>query len=783
VDRARRLALIVANDEYDDAGLRKLKAPAHDAAALAEILRDPGVGSFDVSVLHNRSTQEIRGAVEDFFIDTKSDDLLLLHFSCHGMKNADGELYLALRDTRPDRLASTGLPADFVNRMMASSRAQRIALFLDCCYGGAFPRGMLVRAAGEAHVQDAFAQQEEVGGRRGRVVVTASNAMQYAFEAGELSEETVRPSVFTGALVDGLTTGEADKDQDGWIGITELFSFVAEKVRQETPNQQPQMWTFGAQGDIVIARSRIRRVRPTPLEPAVADAMANPLAAARYGLVDLFRERLGSDDLGLALSAHQALTSMVADDSRRVADAASAALAGSECAIDPPSLDLVVDETGSATGVLTLSGPPIATAVTARVDVPWLSVEHDDPRLLLRVDPPLPTGTSVGTLTLKSPIDEHDVVVRATVPGAATAPSVAAATPHVGGEPPGAGSAGGGRLPWVAAAVAVLVFAGAGLAVALNGEEEPGADAEPTPTPTPTSSGSLEPDVRELAVGRVVAAPGVTVPQASTRVAMGGRDAGVRVTAFGEVDQIGTGGDVRVAAEGARLVAFTLAKGPCVDTPCGDWQSLGLRVAVDDRTTKLPQGGPTFVVAAGENAEVELAYTEPGFDQRVSLLTGKATGQNIGVLTRPDRNAPGTEPKLMNETVTQATGAVAEGDRLVRMDGARLYFFEPGSLRHPERATNAYLHFDLSFTRPAYPDLCSPPCGFVEGVVTFEAGGVEYVARDINPDDDVTRLVCVVPAGVQQGTLVIEGAYGATAGPYQYVANLSRTTFPVRFGS
>ena len=126
-------------------GLALVRRPADDLA--------PGRLSFDVRVLENGTSQDVRVAVEEFFLDRSPEDLLLLHFSCHGVKNADGELFLALRDTRPKLLAATGLGADFVNRQMAASRAQRIALFLDCCYGGAFPRGMVVRASAEARVK------------------------------------------------------------------------------------------------------------------------------------------------------------------------------------------------------------------------------------------------------------------------------------------------------------------------------------------------------------------------------------------------------------------------------------------------------------------------------------------------------------------------------------------------------------------------------------------------------------------------------------------------------
>ena len=68
-------------------------------------------------------------------------DLVLLHFSCHGLKDDAGELYLAATNTVPNRLASTAVDSVLVNRLMRRSRARRVVLLLDCCYGGAFERG------------------------------------------------------------------------------------------------------------------------------------------------------------------------------------------------------------------------------------------------------------------------------------------------------------------------------------------------------------------------------------------------------------------------------------------------------------------------------------------------------------------------------------------------------------------------------------------------------------------------------------------------------------------
>ncbi|MFD7157380.1 caspase domain-containing protein [Kribbella sp. NPDC059898] len=424
-----RIALIVANDEYDDPGLRRLVAPAQDAVALATALADPSVGDFDVRVLRNESAQEIRLAVEDFFADRVPEDLLMLHFSCHGLKNAAGELFLAVADTKPTRLASTAVAADFVNRQMADSRAQRIALFLDCCYGGAFPRGMVVRAAGEAQVRDAFAGQADVGGGRGRVIVTASSAMEYAFEGGQLATDSApAPSVFTGAVVDGLTTGEADRDGDGWVGLTELVGYVTDRVHRVTPNQNPQMWTFGAQGELLIARSRVRRITPAALAPELLEALESPLPAARFGVVDYLRERLAGTDLSQAYAAWQALLPMMNDDSRRVAEAATAAVQTGVARVTPAVLDL------SATGTaeVRLAGTPIALTAVASSTVSWLTVEQDGPVIRVRADS---AGAGKAAVVLTGPTGDQTIPVRMTVPDTESEPPAAPPEPRPEPEP------------------------------------------------------------------------------------------------------------------------------------------------------------------------------------------------------------------------------------------------------------------------------------------------------------------------------------------------------------
>ena len=144
-----RSALIVASDDYTDPGLRRLRAPANDAQALAAVLRDPAIGGFEVRTLLNKPAHEVNLAVEEFFADRRPGDLLLLHFSCHGVKDEDGELYFAASNSVLRRLGATAVAAEFVNRRMNRSRSRRVVLLLDCCYSGAFERGLTARAGAE----------------------------------------------------------------------------------------------------------------------------------------------------------------------------------------------------------------------------------------------------------------------------------------------------------------------------------------------------------------------------------------------------------------------------------------------------------------------------------------------------------------------------------------------------------------------------------------------------------------------------------------------------------
>lgn len=341
---ASRSALIVANGEYRSEKLRRLRAPAHDADALARVLQDPAIGGFEVGLVRDQPEHVLRRRIARFFTERRRDDLLVLHISCHGLKDDDGHLFFAATDTEFDDLESTALPEEFVRRQMAKSRSGRIVLLLDCCYSGAFSRGMAARSGEGVELKERFAG-------RGRAVITASNAMEYSFEGDDLNGQG-EPSVFTGAVVKALETGQADRDHDGWIAFDELYDYVYDEVRGCSP-QHPLKWV-DLEGELRIARSVYRPpVQPVGLPRDVQGAVDSPEHNTRIGAVNVLGEFLAAEDTDLGAAARVALERLADDGSREVSEAANRVLA--DALRDPTKL-------GLATAAAAPANPELATA-------------------------------------------------------------------------------------------------------------------------------------------------------------------------------------------------------------------------------------------------------------------------------------------------------------------------------------------------------------------------------------------------------------------------------------
>lgn len=312
-----RYALIIGNSIYSDQALPSLNSAGTDAATLAEVLKDGRIGAFShVDTLIDADSHKIKQTIEKFFQGRRRDDLLLLYFSGHGIKNKFGQLVLAAQDTLIDALRATGISSNFVRESMDTSESQRQILILDCCYSGAIVQG---------------AKSEQVLGQPmnsieafqstgfGRVIITASEATQYAYD-GQRFEGHTENSHFTYHLVEGLKSGNADHDNDGLIEVGELYEYAYENVRGK---QTPTMSTSAREGKLFVSINPNPKITPAKLPKELADAPKSSDRVYKLGAIHELGLLFKGEDFRMSMAAEGVLNEFLKDDSRVVSQAAS----------------------------------------------------------------------------------------------------------------------------------------------------------------------------------------------------------------------------------------------------------------------------------------------------------------------------------------------------------------------------------------------------------------------------------------------------------------------------
>ena len=231
-----KFALLIGVSEYSEGEnpLSALPAALNDVRALSVVLEDSNIGEFDeVTVLENPSAGQIRSKIEALFADRSADDLVLLYFSGHGITDQQGNFFFSTPKTHKNQkgflVKSSAVPAQEVHGYMDDCASDRMVVILDCCHSGAFG-DLMPRDGGE------IGFERQLGGR-GRVILTASAAIDYSYERS--GEEL---AVYTRYLIEGIKTGAADRDDDGYVSADELHDYVVEKLAKAAPGMSPQRY-------------------------------------------------------------------------------------------------------------------------------------------------------------------------------------------------------------------------------------------------------------------------------------------------------------------------------------------------------------------------------------------------------------------------------------------------------------------------------------------------------------------------------------------------------------
>jgi hypothetical protein len=227
-----KIALLIGVSEYGS-GLNPLPGAVRNVEAVQQVLQSFETDRFDeVKLLPNPNPPVMRAAIENLFSGRSKNDLALLFFSGHIVRDNSHQLYFATaitcKNPKGKLIGVSAIPANFVHDLMSNSPCQRQLVILDGCLERASTPQRMVSDEDDIKIQ--------LGGK-GRAILTSFASSQTSMES-----KGSQRSVFTRYLVEGIKTGAADLDSDGWIAVDELYEYASNKVRVAAPVLNPKFY-------------------------------------------------------------------------------------------------------------------------------------------------------------------------------------------------------------------------------------------------------------------------------------------------------------------------------------------------------------------------------------------------------------------------------------------------------------------------------------------------------------------------------------------------------------
>jgi hypothetical protein len=219
-------------------GYRKLNFAIKDAKDFAKVFESQKGRGFDevsTKVLADPTLEDVVNELDDLSNRVLPNDRVILFFSGHGInqRSLGADRYFAImKDTKPERLAATGLSHLVLKEFVQRSQGQTF-LFLDTCRSGA---AFASSSKGDVSTNTKGAA-DDLNATRG-----PSNLQPLVFSAATGDTDSFEKAdwgngAFTKALLEALQEQKA-ANADGVVTLFDLFKVVADRVT---------FWTNGTQ--------------------------------------------------------------------------------------------------------------------------------------------------------------------------------------------------------------------------------------------------------------------------------------------------------------------------------------------------------------------------------------------------------------------------------------------------------------------------------------------------------------------------------------------------------
>jgi hypothetical protein len=254
-------ALLIGVGQYRS--LPALPAASSDMDELTNVLKNPSVGGYEATRLTETHSDDLASAVGSFFSSAGQDDRLLLYIACHDIAYG-GHHYLAATDTDLGRIRQTAIRTEDLLDWVGRSEASSILVILNAC------------SSGRVEAENLSRLETSLSGSRVGIIYSSRLQDQYSNSSG-------KKTLFTDALIEGLSGGEADTNRDGIVGFQDLCHYLSSRLdigASERPGSLGMVLT-GPDFRVAVSRQAAIEGRPTRIRP--------PTPSLRYYQEDAVR--------------------------------------------------------------------------------------------------------------------------------------------------------------------------------------------------------------------------------------------------------------------------------------------------------------------------------------------------------------------------------------------------------------------------------------------------------------------------------------------------------------
>ncbi|MDA0196187.1 MAG: caspase family protein [Bacteroidetes bacterium] len=209
-------------------------------------------------LLNKEATAENILQIKDMLDNSSVNDQVMVFVASHGLLDVNLDYYIATSDIDFNNPADRGLPYSSLESLLDHIPARKKLMFIDACHSGevdkeaeepAFSPVASIPSNGNVtfrgfqsnenklSLQSSFELMKSlfVDLRRGTgaIVISSASGAEYAFESEEFKN-----GIFTYSLINALKNADADQNSDGEIQVSELSSYVFNKVGELTGGKQ-----------------------------------------------------------------------------------------------------------------------------------------------------------------------------------------------------------------------------------------------------------------------------------------------------------------------------------------------------------------------------------------------------------------------------------------------------------------------------------------------------------------------------------------------------------------